>query len=75
MERGEFEAAADQFRIAVEVDPTALESRYHLGFVLEFLGRVEEARREYERVVEILPDHLAAQRLAELDEPAEIPGE
>lgn len=56
----------------LERHPSYLSARVTLGRALQELGRVDEARAEFERVIGVAPDNLAAIRaLAELhDGPA-----
>ena len=59
----------------LERHPSYLSARVTLGRALQALGRLEEARSEFERVIAVAPDNLAAIRaLAELHgETAEQP--
>lgn len=51
----------------LERHPSYLSARVTLGRALQALGRLEEARSEFERVIAVAPDNLAAIRaLAEL---------
>lgn len=59
-------------RAGLDRHPSYLSARVTLGRALQSLGRADEARAEFERVIAVAPDNLAAIRaLAELhDEPA-----
>lgn len=52
--------------------PSYLSARVTLGRALQELGRVDEARAEFERVIDVAPDNLAAIRaLSELQAPSQ----
>lgn len=58
----------------LERHPSYLSARVTLGRALQALGRVDDARREFARVIAVAPDNLAAIRaLAELHEGATEP--
>lgn len=52
LEAGEPERAARELARSVEIDGTYAEGRFRLAGALRALGRVEEARREYEAALE-----------------------
>lgn len=60
--RGLYGAAAAEFRQAIEADPTIIEPRYNLAFILIRLGRQGAALTELEAIFEIdsryAPAHL-----------------
>ena len=54
-------------RAGLERHPSYLSARVTLGRALQSLGQLDDARAEFERVIEVAPDNLAAIRaLAEL---------
>jgi len=57
-ERGDFAAAAETFRRAVDDDPTSVAARLNLGSALARLGRLDESLAQYEAVLELEPDHM-----------------
>ena len=69
---GRLAEAVEVCRTGLERHPSYLSARVTLGRALQTLGEVDEARAEFERVIVVAPDNLAAIRaLAELhDEPA-----
>lgn len=54
--RGEFDAAIEEFRIAIETSPEAASSQYALGLLLARLGRYEEAVPGFEAACRARPD-------------------
>ena len=63
-------------RAGLERHPSYLSARVTLGRALQSLGQLDDARAEFERVIEVAPDNLAAIRaLAELhgDAPESAP--
>ncbi|SPE28103.1 exported hypothetical protein [Acidobacteriia bacterium SbA2] len=46
--RGDFEAAAREFREAIRIDPKQSEAHYHLAVMLQKLGESAQAKREFE---------------------------
>jgi tetratricopeptide (TPR) repeat protein len=66
LRRGELEAAAEHFERAVALNPDSADSLYNLGVALEGLGRADQAIAHFRSAVAIAPQHVAAQRLAEL---------
>lgn len=67
MQEGEVSAALEHFREATVIQPDLAIAQYNLGLALEELGRVAQAIVHYRRAVEIDPNHVAKQRLAELE--------
>ncbi len=55
------EAAADLER-ALILDPTSATLRYNLGRVYELLGQLEDARAQYSRYLELLPEDQGEER-------------
>lgn len=82
-----FGALAEEYRRAGRLDdavavclaglerhPSYLSARVTLGRALQALGRIDDARAEFERVIAVAPDNLAAIRaLAELHDGAAPP--
>ena len=50
--RGNLEAAVDEFRALLSINPNYAAAYYHYGQALEKLGRPEEARHVYEQGIE-----------------------
>ena len=65
-ERGIFEGAPSdpstmaRFDLAVELAPALFAPRYHRGWLLNRLGRYDEAERDLSLAVTLRPDHLEA---------------
>src|SRR5262245_11785832 len=55
LRRGEFAAAIDLYKQAVAAQPRYLHGWYHLGHTLKFVGRTDEARDAYAKVLELTP--------------------
>ena len=55
-----WDQAAGQFRYAAEKDPAGADNYYWLGQAFERMGKNEEARAAYLRVLEMVPDHPEA---------------
>jgi Flp pilus assembly protein TadD len=60
LKKGEYEAAAAEWRKAVELGPTEALAHSNLGVALAETGRSEEAIREYGRALELSPDYPEA---------------
>ena len=68
LQTGDFATAEESFRLALERDPLSSELHEGLGRCLEERGELDEARREYERAVQLDPGRSSAQaRLRSLD--------
>lgn len=64
---GRLDDAIAVCRAGLERHPSYLSARVTLGRALQSLGQLDDARAEFERVIEVAPDNLAAIRaLAEL---------
>lgn len=64
---GRLEDAIVVCRAGLERHPSYLSARVTLGRALQALGQLDDARAEFERVIDVAPDNLAAIRaLAEL---------
>ncbi|MFL5459311.1 MAG: BTAD domain-containing putative transcriptional regulator [Gemmatimonadales bacterium] len=65
---GEFEAAEQEFKSAIDVGPSNAEAHYHYSILLVALGRGEDALREAQHAAQLDPfgprGHLAMQRYA-----------
>ncbi|MEE8525656.1 MAG: tetratricopeptide repeat protein [Thermoanaerobaculia bacterium] len=60
---GRADAALEQFRAALAVDPDDAQALFYTGLVLEGLGRVDEALEHYCRSMKAQPNPPAATRL------------
>lgn len=56
----EHESAVKSLETAVELEPNDANIRYNLALAYEFSGRTDEAKTEYERVLELEPGHKEA---------------
>jgi len=56
MHRKEYGLAVNAFRQAVAAQPTDARSLTHLGQSLQMLGRIEEAKRAYQRAIQVNPN-------------------
>jgi tetratricopeptide (TPR) repeat protein len=54
------ERALDELRVAADLDPEDAETRYLAGVILLRLGRLDEAKREFEEALKRRPDHVDA---------------
>jgi len=59
LKAGRLEDAVDQFKHAVEADPTYAGAHNNLGIAYERLGR-EDAQAQFERAVQLMPDFTQA---------------
>jgi arylsulfatase A-like enzyme/Flp pilus assembly protein TadD len=57
---GEWEAALPEMQAAVDHKPTSAQLHYYLALVHTRLKQVPEATKEYEKVLELDPDHFQA---------------
>jgi predicted Zn-dependent protease with MMP-like domain/Flp pilus assembly protein TadD len=57
-DRGDLEAALESSRRACQMDPRSAAALHHRAAAQAELGRVAEARRDYERALEVDPDDL-----------------
>ena len=55
LNRGDPQAAAEVFRSTVELGPDNWAARFYLGQALEAAGKLDEARRAYQRLVDQAP--------------------
>ena len=62
---GEHERAIEVCRTGLAQYPSYLSARVTLGRALTELGRLDEARAELERVLQVAPDNIAAKRAVE----------
>lgn len=62
LERGEHERAVAELERAAALVPDSSAVQNHLGIAYEASGRPEDARRAYERAVELSCENEAAQR-------------
>jgi tetratricopeptide (TPR) repeat protein len=60
IEARRFDVAVREFRLAVETDPTDVESRLNLGFALSQMGDLQQAEQHWARAVELAPDNARA---------------
>ncbi len=70
LRQGDSPRAEPHFRKAIELNPASADSLYNLGVTLENQNRTEEAVEVFARAAAIQPQHVAAQRLAELESAA-----
>ena len=66
LRQDDLDGAGLHFERAIELNPQSADSLYNLGVVLEGLGRDEEAIARFTAAAAIDPQHMAADRLAEL---------
>ena len=59
-EQGDYEAAAEAFENAVEVNPSDGRARYNLALALQYLGESERAIVSYRRAIDIDPGLIDA---------------
>ncbi len=52
--------AETEYRIAIELDPDDIETRYKLGIVLYRKGKIIEAQKQFEEVIRVKPDDFHA---------------
>ena len=60
LDRGDLQAATDQFRKAVALRPDDASSHYNLGVALTETGDLDQAIEHYRKAVEIQPDYASA---------------
>ena len=60
----EYDQAIETIRAAITADPAQLESHFDLALALALKGKYSVARREYERVIELLDRKHPLQRRA-----------
>jgi len=66
---GNFEQAIDLFSEATRLEPKYADAWYNIGFAYELLGKLREARQNYEHVLTLQPNYpLAIKGLNRLDE-------
>jgi tetratricopeptide (TPR) repeat protein len=63
--QGDLDAAVNQYRKALELEPDYEKAHYSLGWVLEHQGHLDEAVKHYSAILDVNPDHEAAQRALE----------
>ena len=62
-----FEQAKGLIDKVLKNDPNNTEAHYLLGFIYEMTNKIEEAKKEYRRALELSPDNKeAAERLSRL---------
>lgn len=67
----DFQKAIDFFSQALDLDPRYVDAWYNRGFAYELSGEYQQARREYQKVLEISPNYdLAVEALNRLDRAA-----
>jgi tetratricopeptide (TPR) repeat protein len=59
-DRGEFDRAAAEYRLAIELDPEYTKSYLNLGAILAEVGRPDDAVEFFRRAVELDPGYSAA---------------
>jgi len=65
------DAALPDFQKVVELDPNNVDGHFYLGLTYQQKGEIDKARAEFEKTLELKPDHVGAKaELAKL--PAEI---
>jgi tetratricopeptide (TPR) repeat protein len=60
---GDYEQAATQLRLALELDPDGRDLVYNLGLVYEKLGQVDQAIEQFERLLELERDPAEIRRV------------
>ncbi len=65
-DEGNTERAELAYKNALEIDPHFHEARYNLAMLYYMTGRVEEARREYDRILEGVGDTIRYRELGML---------
>ena len=69
VELQDYEKAEEMFLAAISIDPDFVEAVYNLGRTYEAKGNFEQARVQYQKSIEILPNYpLAVQGLNRLDQ-------
>src|SRR5713101_6919826 len=58
--RGEWQAAALEYRAALQLEPDSVAAHYNLGVVLEVIGDLDNAIAEYRHAIHLSPDLLCA---------------
>ena len=58
--KGDYPAALQEWRKAVDLDPEDGKARYHLAFALDKVGQSDEAIVQYQKAVEYDPNNAAA---------------
>ena len=56
----EFKKAIDEYFKATEIKPNSVDAYFHLGILYEFLEDTERAKKAYENVLLLKPDHSEA---------------
>ena len=56
----EHESAIKSLDVAVSLDPDNVDIRYNLALAYEVAGKKDEAKLEYEKVLELDPNHKEA---------------
>ena len=62
MHKGDNDAAAEDLRRALKIDPHSIAALNNLGIVLSRIGRPAEAILLYEEALKVRPDDLATKR-------------
>ena len=57
----EHDNALHSLQTAVSLDENNVDIRYNLALAYEVAGKIDEAKLEYEKVLELNPDHKEAQ--------------
>jgi Flp pilus assembly protein TadD len=65
--------AAEHFREAVRLSPNSVMAHTNLGGALALLGRVAEARAEFQTALRIMPEHEPARQNLRLLDAAAAP--
>lgn len=69
VEKENFETARIMFQKAVSVNPQFVEAVYNLGRTMEAMGDLNDAREQYKKSLELLPNYpLAVQAMNRLDD-------
>ncbi|MEW5924545.1 MAG: protein kinase [Candidatus Zixiibacteriota bacterium] len=57
---GKYEDAIDEFKLAIDIDPSSHKAYRELADTYVILNRIEEARATYEEVIKLKPDYWTA---------------
>jgi len=68
-QHGMYEETVQELKMAIELDPTNVSFHWRLGSVYRAKGELPKAKKEFEKVLGVIPDHRQAQlALAQINE-------